>query len=296
MAKKEKHGWIWDEQEKELILSLKSKLRTRCLQLNTQLSRFEESLPAYSEEANNTAKPYLNLADELLSLDGRTAGRKYQQMSPEDVRGALKRLEILYQAWVLFTNRADIQEAIRERNRDMRKEARGFKSAALKKIESEEYKNQLEMITDALIVQAGQVVPLSGGFLSPSKLDKKDKEILQRLLLVHFVRFSYEFHADRKEQMRKFLEAHPEGTLKDVITHAVYIVIKSHILKSSPMISPQKHIQSLFLNSFEGLTRSFAEWRDKKQSLKKLDKDYFTILGADFSLTAKSEKAKPRKG
>jgi len=296
MANQEKRGWVWDDGEKAWISSWKQEVRGMCTRINNQLVRFQDYLPAYYDEARKVADPYLNLADDLLYLDGRASGRKYQPMSPEEAKVSVNRLPSLFQEWTKFMNRQDITKAIQEKNkkiqktnRDIKKKEREAKAEVFETLESEEYQKKLKAMIESVINKAGQVIPLSKGILNPVKLDKSDKKILQRLLLVHFVRFTYEFHPERQGQLKNFLEEHPEGTLKDIMRQAVYLVIKSHIKNPSSLSSPQEHIESLFASAFESLSLSMSEWKDKNQSIKRIGPGYFTILGEDFSLKAKPD-------
>ena len=188
MATKTTRGWEWTPRERESIKVWQGQVRTNSARMGEQVRRFKDAVPQFAGEAATLADPVLQLADQLLTLDGRRHGRKYQQLSPEEANQKLGLIAASQELWRAFTTRDEVVAAIREANRGINQRRREFvkmldeaKRKLLQQLDSDAYREQLEKEVDVLLDCAKVSAALARRESGPSADD------LRRYLLVQVI-------------------------------------------------------------------------------------------------------------
>ena len=120
MAMQEKRGWTWTVQEKHWISTWKSDLETLSAHVAEQIEGFQELLPALAAEAAQAGGLFLDAAASLLSSVKWVKSKRYQRLSPEQVKTALAEVQQLYAEWMIFMTRPDVSRAISGANQQVR--------------------------------------------------------------------------------------------------------------------------------------------------------------------------------
>jgi hypothetical protein len=125
--------------------------------------------------------------------------------------------------------------------------------------------------------------------------NEDDLPVLQRLLLVHFVRATYDFDPPVKETIARFLSTNPSATTEDLLVCVVRSVTiettKRHLQHPRSFMpgfnDPKSHIVTYLGQVFEGVVDSIGKWQKQGINPTGISKGYFTVQGVDFSLSAK---------
>src|SRR5262245_37511556 len=114
MVTHEKRGWVWTPEEREWVKTWRRKLQNRYDQMLGQLRLYERQLPQFAGEAKEAARPFLDACKPLLALDPRKAGRKHQNISPEETKEGLQRVNAAAEGWNQFAGRHDVAGAAKQ--------------------------------------------------------------------------------------------------------------------------------------------------------------------------------------
>lgn len=270
MALLSKDGWIWTPEEKATIRTWKPRVRRQRDKLLEQVRRFREYIPAFTDEAAKIAQPFLDEADTLLYLDGRTHGRKYQKYSPEETSQKLHDLEKLVDSWVEFSKRPDVGAAISAHN----KKATAVKRELLKPKTVE--KKAGELLQDA----AKAATMIKSGLKG---IEEVDPRVLQRLLLICLIKHITWFHQRRRDAIRKLVTADPPPTMMTVLKYALRYVLQD----SSRRGISADHLIALYLSTAaDDLISILEECKEKGRPVQEIDKEKFLIYETDYSLKA----------
>jgi len=304
MATREKRGWVWTDAEKQWVKNHKRRWLAEHKSVTTQLERFAKSLPMLLKEVSEAARPLVTAFDDLLRLDGRVDGKKYQHMSPEEARDKDDALTSHRKELNAFLGRSDVQQAIGNANkiiRELKRAAHAEKERQLNQledlIESPWFDDVVDRHFERILRQTAEYGGLAQGIAQlslPESHPTVDDKTSERLILVHFVRYTYEFNPERRGAIQTFL-AQKLG-MKELVRFAIRICL-SHGLRTRARdgslesaqrmgLGPSNEIEILLANAIGGLGGIMKDWLSKGQQPLVIDKKFFAIQGADYSLEA----------
>jgi len=244
-----KRGWEWTEEERDSIKPLKRKLEKQFKSVELMVVGIPNALPKFASYAEIYGNPYLVSVKEILKLDSRRKGKKWQDIPFSSVPKKLSKIaEIYLEYQVCFLAREDFQSALKDYNRGVNKKNREIKKVESKIIEKlilsnleylESFKLNKEQIeketTDyreclyiAGIIKLNQV----------SKLPENEKNILHNWLVIQFIDIASRQNLEILKYAReKILKTHKP---KELFNDVYVLIIEQQIysfnnrIKNSP--------------------------------------------------------------
>lgn len=289
--------FIWNEEKKNWLKTWQPKLRRDVNKLTEQVSRFKKALPHFAQEAENAAQPFLESGSLLLRLSWKN---KFNPLSPEEAEVEFNKIREKFALWTAFTNRTEVSQTIAEINRKVqtakREQQTAWKEAErlfLTHINTEEFEKSIQSQAATVTEQLKQMAILAISLASYGH--KEDLPVLQRLLLLHFVRSIYDFDPPVKEAVAHFLSENPSAKAADLLMCVIRSVIvertKSHLQRSRSFIpgfnDPISHIAACRRQVLEDGLKLFKKWKEQGTTPTGINKGHFMVQGYDFSLTAK---------
>lgn len=284
----------WTTEQRRLIQGRTRADLARKVKLAAEMvQRFKDSVPEFGAEVQRMAGPLVQDGNALLALDGRY---KVQRLSYE---AALKSLDVVnsrFDELEAFLRRQTVQAAIKKANRSIQQQRRGHRLAAQQAIDSalnsEQYADKLKQFVEQRLAHAKQAAELAQGVSGFG--DNRDLPILERYLLVDFVRAYCEFNRERRQAIRQFVrtEGHQDigGVIEFVITSIVRESLTQQALKPkayAPAVSgPAVRWDTYESSAFEGLLKRIDQWKAAGVGPSGIESCLFTIEGVDFSLDA----------
>jgi len=111
-------GWEWTDEEREACKVWRQRLAKLHDKVSSLVRDSKEHLPQFSAAAERAAQPFLRQAAELIALDVRRSGRKWQPIPYSAVPDKVKRAAELYEEYrACFLSRDDFQQALKDYNR-----------------------------------------------------------------------------------------------------------------------------------------------------------------------------------
>ena len=147
-TKKSSRGWEWTEDERDAIKPLKRKLEKQYNSVKKMVSGLPKTIPEFAKDAEMYGKPYLESAKEIISLDSRRKGRKWQSIPYKSLPEKIKKTAELYAEYKsIFLSREDFQKALKDYNKGIQKKNREIKKIETGVIEKV-IENNLEYINE----------------------------------------------------------------------------------------------------------------------------------------------------
>jgi hypothetical protein len=284
MATQEKRGWVWTPEEKEWIKTWQRKLQNQYDKMLEQLRLHERQLPQFVGDAKAAARPFLEACKPLLDLDGRRAGRKYQNISPEEAMERLKGVNSTVEEWNRFATRGDVSGAAR----DLRDEHQERQHRAASELAQWLGSTAFDRDVDEWLRQVTMHLNMWVGMLHGEN-DEGNLAVLRRLALVHFIRFTYEGNERRAGKTADIVRATPAPPITDVLRTALAELIRDtateYLKKGFPL--PGDTIQAYLAGTCTGLDQSVKDWKKSGTQPGGIPNGYFTIQGVDYSVAAK---------
>ncbi|MFA6954313.1 MAG: hypothetical protein WC538_00415 [Thermoanaerobaculia bacterium] len=292
MAEQQKRGWVWGDQER-----LPEKLdgvERKADRVRIQMKRFAEAVPDFAAAAGEVGQAFIESAKPLVAL-WKARKNKYRPLSPEEATLALENVHRAEEAWDRFMRRKDVQSAVGEVNRGVRAQQRHFRSSvadarneALARLELPEFRTQFrEHVAKTLeqaLLAADTAIALGFG-------GREHRELLRRLLLVSFVRNTYDDCEELAETLDAFIRRTPAGSMTDVALEAALNLFRHEISGFDPrrpkLGGPYDGIFACIHAAMESLMQSARKWADEGKTPEQIEAGYFTILRHDFSLIAR---------
>lgn len=110
-------GWEWTEEQRDSLKRWHTPLDKIYRQVSRLVVDVRASLPEYGHDAHSSAKEFMDGASDLLKLDPRRKGRKWQHIPHSVVAEKVERVMTLHQEFAVgFLKRKDFQEAIKYKN------------------------------------------------------------------------------------------------------------------------------------------------------------------------------------
>jgi len=288
---------VWNEERKDWLKTWQPKLRRDVNRLTEQVSRFKQVLPQFAQQAEDVAQPALKSGWQLLRLSWKN---KFNPISPEEADAQLSLVKEKFEAWTDFTRRTDISQAIAGVNKKAVaiKRARQAKFKEVEQIflahvETQKFQKSVEAKANAMLIHFNEMAKLA------RKLEnyggEEDMPTLQRLLLIQFVRSTYDFDPEVREAIARFISANPSSSPEDLLKCAIHSVIvetTKSLLKSPRTVvagvnDPESLIATYLGLAFESLLKSMKEWKNAGVTPATLSIAFFTVQGIDFSVNKK---------
>jgi hypothetical protein len=286
---------VWSEERKDWLKTWQPKLRRDVNRLTEQVSRCKQALPQFAQQAEDVARPALESGWQLLRLSWKN---KFNPLSPEEAETQLSLVKEKFAVWTDFTRRSDISQAIAEVNKKVvaikrarQEELRKAEQIFLARIETLEFQKSVEAMAAAALDQFKEMAEMA------RELEKygteEDLPVLQRLLLVQFVRSTYDFDSQIREAVSRFLSANPSPSPEDLLKCAIRSVIvettKSFLKKGPrtlmPGVNDPKSLIATYQGlAFESLLNGMKEWKKDGVTPAALHSGFFTVQGIDFSM------------
>jgi hypothetical protein len=131
--KQTNRGWEWTEEERNSIKPLKRKLEKQFKSVKSMVNGIPNALPEFTFHVEIFGNPYLESAKEILMLDSRRKGKKWQHIPFSSLPKKLSKISELYLEYQnCFLSREDFQLALKHHNKNVQK-----KNRELQKIEKE---------------------------------------------------------------------------------------------------------------------------------------------------------------
>ena len=289
---------VWNEERKDWLKTWQPKLRREVNKLTEQVSRFKQELPHFAQQAEDVSQPALESGWQLLRLSWKN---KFNPLSPEEADAQLTLVRDKFAAWANFTRRSDISQAITGANKKViaikrarQDELRKAEQTFLARVETREFQNSVETMADAMLIQFNEMADMA------RKLEnygtEEDLPALQRLLLIQFVRSTYDFDHQVRAAITRFISANPSPSPENLLKCAIHNVIvetTKSLLKSPrtvmPGVNDPKSLMATYQGlAFESLLKGMMEWKKSGMTPASLDKGFFTVQGIDFSMDKKS--------
>ncbi len=302
MAVKEKRGWVWTAKEKAWIKSQKRKLKKWHDHISEQVKRFEKAVPTLVPEASQVAQPFLATASALVSLAESAERNKYQAMSAEQARLRLRDVEGSLSDWKKFTERPDVHASVtdfnkfqRSKKREHQEHVRKLQGRITEIFGTEEVSVALDAKVANLLQSVSALISTAQGLVKYGSAT--DGKILQRLLLVHFVRNAYSPRPKIADALADFIHARPR-TMRDILKQMFWLMLKGEALfalkkpdvhRSIVATRGQDPMAIPLSMAYGGVMKSMGHWKKQRVRPQSIEKGYFEILGSDFSLEAKPE-------
>jgi hypothetical protein len=221
-----KERFTWSAQEKDWLKTWQPKLRRDLRKLGEQVKRFEQAIPTLAVEAKEAADPFLTHGWKLLELSWKN---KYNQLSREEAESEYKKINEKFDVWAAFVGRKDVSSAVREVNRTVQVNKRDYQKA-LRDAEDQIRAYACEPAFDKLIQKDVEAVEDGVRMMAQLTMTLKkvgtDQEIpiLERLILLAFVRTTYDFNRQKSDAMREILTANPPATTRDLLACTVKVL------------------------------------------------------------------------
>jgi hypothetical protein len=298
MATQETRGWIWTQQEKDSVTTWKTEVRKHQNRIAEQTKRFRESVPEYASEAAAVSKPFLDLAQELVTFTEGVQRRKYQPFSPETVNEMLNEMRLRLEEWLAFMHGPDVRNAIADANkrigaqrRAVQKQQRNARKEREELLHSEQFTGILDGHVSYLVKAAADMAALARAMHHSGPFgEEEDVPILERLLLIHFVRSTYESRPANRAALAAFISSTPKPTMEAVLKRAVYLLVEDLLLNPSELhtllhtVWVLEKVTLYFTVTFQTFWGTIVVWQKEMLTPKSLDHNLFTILGNDYSL------------
>jgi len=287
----------WSDEKKEWLKTWQPKLRRDANKLTEQVSRFKTSLPQFAEDAERASQPFLESCRLLLQLSWKN---KFNPLSSEEAEAEFSKMHEKFLVWVDFMKRPEVSEAISHVNREGRTARRiqhrslqQAEQAVLAQVEGDEFTCALQKKVASVIEQFHEMAGMVRGLKDYAR--EEEVPILQRLMLIHFIRFTYDFVPSIKDGIARFLADNASATVEELLGFAIHSVIVEATMRRlrdpqsfMPGVNdPDSLIVGYVGQVFDGTLRAIDGWSERGIAASDIDKSYFTVLGVDFSLSAK---------
>ena len=290
---------IWNQEKKDWLKTWQPKLRRDVNKLTEQVARFKQALPQFAEQAERAAQAALESGWELLGLSWKN---KFNPLSPEEADARLSAVKKEFAAWADFTGRSDISKAIAGVNRKVvgikqarQQELRKAEQIFLAHVETIEFQKSVASMAAAMLGQFEEMAEMARRLGDYGT--EEESPILQRLLLLQFVRSTHDFDPKVREAVARFLSANPSPNPEELLQCAIRSVMvettKELLKRPRPLIPGLNEPKSLIAiyqgQAFESLLNGMKEWKKDGVILAALDSGFFKVQGVDFSLGAKPD-------
>ena len=94
--KQTNRGWEWTEEERNSIKPLKRKLEKQFKSVKSMVNGIPNALPEFTFHVEIFGNPYLESAKEILMLDSRRKGKKWQHIPFSSLPKKLSKISELY--------------------------------------------------------------------------------------------------------------------------------------------------------------------------------------------------------
>jgi hypothetical protein len=224
-------GWEWTEDQRESIKDWYQALEKKHREVRGIVEGTGKALPEFTLDAERYAMPFIEQSEELLRLDSRRKGRKWQHIPFSAVSGKIQRADRLYDEYrQYFLLRDDFQEALRKHNRGVRKHNRFEKQANRQLVEEVLNRNlamieelrtsrdRLEALVLSLREQLSLIVALAVDINWRHRLPEDEVAALHRWITIQYI----DIAASMAPEVRLYTRDHvdsvddPNGLLADV--------------------------------------------------------------------------------
>lgn len=131
-----KRGWGWTEEERCSVKALKRKLEKQFKFVESMVNGLPNALPEFASNAEIYGNPYLESAKEILSLDSRRKGKKWQHISFASLPKKMSKIAELYLEYQeCFLSQKDFQSALNDYNSGVQKKNKEVKNLEKEAIE-----------------------------------------------------------------------------------------------------------------------------------------------------------------
>lgn len=286
MAESTTRGWRWTEDEKAWARTWHSRIERERKSLADQLGVFDRALPECADEARRLSTPIIEAAECLSRVDPRRHGRMYDPLSVDEARQFLETLGRAEAAFAGFISREDTAAAIarlRRSTRAAKKQRADAERQVGDYVLGPKFDVDLERVTDHVIDQAETSVPLfclTSGFT----LDE-DAQLLQRWVLVLFVRTAFLVRAERRAHVRSALrDGQKANDLRGILRETIRIIIHEQVgrkLRGSSVTfsTPERYLGahwSYFLGTGQ---QQLREWAAEGKRAADIPDEAFVIFG-----------------
>ena len=193
-------GWEWTADQRDAIKPWYRRLEKKRKEVRGILDSTRKSLPEFALDAERYATPFLEEAEELLSLDSRRKGRKWQHIPFSEVLFRLERTNVLYEDYRhCFLGRDDFQEALCQHNKGLRKHNRAVKQATREVIdeivrrnlaeiaELRKCRNNLEVAVSSVFEQLNLFITLAVDIRRDARFQEPEVAALRRWLVIQYM-------------------------------------------------------------------------------------------------------------
>jgi hypothetical protein len=168
--------------------------------------------------------PFLEAGWRLLRLSWKN---KFNPLSPDEAEVEFSQIRHKFAIWTNFTNRADVSESIDGVNRlaqaksqEQRKAARQAEQAFLAYIESDEFARTIQKTAATVTERLNEMAVFARDLGEYGNED--DLPVLRRLLLVvHFMRATYDFDPAVEQAVARFLTTHSSASSEELLTSVI---------------------------------------------------------------------------
>ena len=302
------HGWEWTAAQRDSIKVWRRAMENRVREVAAVVRGCREHVPEFASAAAEYGEPFLRQAAELLRLDARRGGKKWQDVAFSAVPEKLGNANQLYEEYRdKFLAREDVQAAIKGHNKQLRQQKRkilkstreGIEKIAAANLEMlENLKAQPERLRAEATSLCDELKEFGAGVVFVSnapKLSKPEVAALKRWVVIQYIstaaRISPEVREHASQEVHRVED--PEALVPTVFwllyRHAI-VRYNADLRKSPEWLAFEKPEQ--VLEPFGRIILSTIENRlkDLCESGKSPMEFEFSLFDRDFGPGAQAKK------
>lgn len=233
-----KRGFQWTEEERDSIKPLKRKLEKQFNSISSMIKGLPNAMPEFAVVAEIYGNPFLESAKEIITLDSRRKGKKWQHIPFSSLPKKLSKISELYLEYQnCLLAREDFQKALKEHNKNVQRKNREILKIEKKIIEDcinnnldylNKIRNDKELLGKSIknlfdSFKAGALIKLN----SISKLSDLEMKYLESWLVIQFIDVSCGLSSTILKYVNQYISNIENPT--ELLTETHLLLIESRI-------------------------------------------------------------------